>query len=123
MIVLLLAMAGALGATARFVVDSFVKSKLRGTSFPWATVGINITGSLVLGFLAGLVVFRNGSNDLQTVIGTGFCGGYTTFSTASYETVRLVQSGKRFQALISSVGTLTLSIGACAGGFAAAGVI
>ncbi|KZF01962.1 MAG: fluoride efflux transporter CrcB [Rhodococcus sp. (in: high G+C Gram-positive bacteria)] len=123
MIVVLLAVAGALGAVSRFVIDSFVKSKLKNTVFPWGTVGINISGSLLLGFLAGLVVLQDGSTDLQTVIGTGFCGGYTTFSTASVETVRLVQSGKHSLALINVVGTLVVSVGACAAGFALAGVI
>ncbi len=123
MIVVLLAVAGALGAVSRFVIDSFVKSKLKNTVFPWGTVGINVTGSLLLGFLAGLVVLHNGSTDVQTVIGTGFCGGYTTFSTASVETVRLVQSGKHSLALINVVSTLVVSVGACAAGFALAGVI
>ncbi|WP_338891197.1 fluoride efflux transporter CrcB [Rhodococcus sovatensis] len=123
MIVVLLAVAGALGAVSRFVIDSFVKSKLKNAVFPWGTVGINITGSLLLGFLAGLVVLQDGSTDLQMVIGTGFCGGYTTFSTASVETVRLVQSGRHSLALINLVGTLVVAGGACAAGFALASVV
>lgn len=123
MIVVLLAVAGALGALGRFVLDSYVRSKTKNTLFPWATVGINISGSLLLGFLAGLVLFQDGSSDLQTVIGTGFCGGYTTFSTASVETVRLVRAGRQSLALANAVSTLVLSVGACAGGFALAGVI
>ena len=123
MIVVLLAVAGALGAVSRFVIDSFVKSKLKNTVFPWGTVGINISGSLLLGFLAGLVVLQEGSTDLQTVIGTGFCGGYTTFSTASVETVRLVQSGRHSLALINLVSTLVVAVGACAAGFTLASVV
>ncbi len=122
MIVVLLAVAGALGALARFVVDSYAKSKLPNASFPFATVGINVSGSLLLGFVAGFVVLHDGSTDLQAVIGTGFCGGYTTFGTASVESVRLVRGGKPWLALISAVGTLTLSVGACAAGFAASGL-
>ncbi|MDJ0360743.1 fluoride efflux transporter CrcB [Rhodococcus sp. H29-C3] len=123
MIVLLLALAGALGAVCRFVGDSFVKSKVQGTLFPWATICINISGSMLVGFLAGLVVLAQGATDLQTVIGTGFCGGYTTFSTASFETVRLVQVGKRSLALATAVGTLVGSVGACAAGFVLAGIV
>ncbi|MCZ4079028.1 fluoride efflux transporter CrcB [Rhodococcus sp. H36-A4] len=123
MIVLLLALAGALGAVCRFVVDSFVKSKVQGTLFPWVTICINISGSMLVGFLAGLVVLAQGATDLQTVIGTGFCGGYTTFSTASFETVRLVQVGKRSLALATAVGTLVGSVGACAAGFVLAGIV
>lgn len=123
MIVALLAVAGALGAVTRFVVDSYVKSRFVNSAFPFATVGINISGSLILGVIAGLVLLQGGSSDLQAVVGTGFCGGYTTFSTASFETVRLVQSGRRSYALANAVGTLVLSVGACAGGFALAGLV
>ncbi|AYJ50175.1 fluoride efflux transporter CrcB [Rhodococcus sp. P1Y] len=122
MIAVLLVLAGALGAVSRFVLDSYVKSKTSTSRFPWATVGINVTGSLLLGVLAGFVLFRDGSTDLQAIVGTGFCGGYTTFSTASFETVRLVQSGKRFLALINALGTLVLSVAACAVGVAVAGL-
>lgn len=119
MIVLALAIAGALGAVARFALDSVVRTKLHG-AFPWATVAINISGSLLLGFVAGLVLFDGASSDLQTVVGTGFCGGYTTFSTASVETVRLMQQGRRLSALANAVATLVLSVGACAVGVAIA---
>lgn len=122
MIVVLVALAGALGAVVRFVVDSHVKSKLR-TVFPWATVAINVTGSLILGFLAGIVLFGGGSGDVQTVIGTGFFGGYTTFSTASVETVRLVHSGRTALGLFQAVGTLVISVGACATGVWASGLL
>lgn len=121
MIVALLVVAGALGAVSRFALDSFVKSRLGNTTFPWATIGINVTGSFVLGLLAGSVMFHGASSDLQAVVGTGFCGGYTTFSTASFETVRLVQSGKHYSALLNAIGTLVLSVAACAAGVALAG--
>ncbi|GAA2057195.1 fluoride efflux transporter CrcB [Williamsia deligens] len=113
MIVALVFLAGALGSVTRFVVDSEVKARL-APRFPWATVGINISGSFVLGVLAGAVLFHAASPDWQTVLGTGFCGGYTTFSTASVETVRLAQARRHAAALINLLGTLGLSVGACA---------
>lgn len=113
MIVALVLVAGALGSIARFVVDSEVKSRF-APRFPWATVGINISGSFVLGVLAGAVLFASAAPDWQTVLGTGFCGGYTTFSTASVETVRLAQSGRHGAALGNLLGTLGASVGACA---------
>lgn len=121
MIALWIAAAGGLGAVFRFVVDAEVKSSLAArTSFPWATVGINVSGSFLLGVLAGWVMFRAGSTDVQAVIGTGFCGGYTTFSTASVETVRLLQQGRRRDAAVNVTLTLLASVLACAGGLALA---
>jgi fluoride exporter len=109
--------AGASGALARFVVDAMVKQRWR-SPFPLGTVLINVTGSLLLGVLAGLVLFGGQASAWQTVIGTGFCGGYTTFSTASFETVRLVQLQRHVFALVNAVGSLLLSVAACAAGFA-----
>jgi CrcB protein len=116
-IVVLTLVAGACGALARFLLDSSIKSRWQ-SPFPWATVIINVTGSLLLGILAGLVLFHGQPTAWQTVVGTGFCGGYTTFSTASFETVRLVQQNRRSLGLLNAVGSLVLSVAACAVGFA-----
>jgi CrcB protein len=110
-------LAGASGALARFLLDALIKQRWKST-FPWATVIINVTGSLLLGVLAGLVLFHGQSSTWQTIVGTGFCGGYTTFSTASFETVRLVQQGRRMQALANAAGSLVSSVAACAAGLA-----
>jgi fluoride exporter len=115
-IVALALAAGALGAVTRFVLDATIKQRWR-SPFPLATVVINVTGSLLLGLLAGLVVFHGQPSAWQTIVGTGFCGGYTTFSTASFETVRLVQQGRRTFALLNALGSLVLSVAACATGF------
>jgi len=117
-IVVLTLLAGATGAVARFVLDSSVKRRWK-TAFPWATVTINVTGSLLLGVLAGLVLFSGQPAGWQTVLGTGFCGGYTTFSTASFETVRLVQQKRPGLALVNALGSLVLSVAGCAAGLAA----
>jgi CrcB protein len=116
-IVVLTLVAGACGALARFLLDSSIKSRWQ-SPFPWATVIINVTGSLLLGILAGLVLFHGQPPAWQTVVGTGFCGGYTTFSTASFETVRLIQQNRRSLALLNAVGSLVLSVAAGAVGFA-----
>ncbi|MCW2550707.1 MAG: crcB protein [Mycobacterium sp.] len=117
MIVVLTLVAGACGALARFLLDSSIKSRWQ-SPFPRATVIINVTGSLLLGILAGLVLFHGQPTAWQTVVGTGFCGGYTTFSTASFETVRLVQQNRRSLALLNAVGSLVLSVAAGAVGLA-----
>jgi CrcB protein len=117
MIVVLTLLAGATGAVTRFLLDSSIKRRWE-SPFPWATVIINVTGSLLLGILAGLVLFGGQPTAWQTVVGTGFCGGYTTFSTASFETVRLVQQHRPGLALFNAVGSLVLSVAACAAGLA-----
>lgn len=117
MIPALTLLAGASGALARFLVDALIKQRWR-SPFPLGTVVINVTGSLLLGVLAGLVLFHGQSSVWQTVVGTGFCGGYTTFSTASFETVRLVQQDRRMLALTNAIGSLVSSVAACAVGLA-----
>lgn len=109
--------AGGIGAALRFVVDGVVRHRTP-PSFPYATMVINITGSLVLGLLAGLVLGQLVSHHWQLIIGTGMMGGYTTFSTASVETVRLIEEGRWRAGLINGLGMLVLCTAAAAGGFA-----
>ena len=110
-IFLLLALAGGVGATARYVLDGYIRAHLK-TSFAWATTIINVSGSLVLGLLTGLTIEHFVSTDLSIVIGTGFLGGYTTFSTASYETVQLIKQGRYGAAFTSGIIMLVLSVAA-----------
>lgn len=115
MTVLLLALAGGAGAALRFVVDGLVRSRLR-TALPLGTILVNVSGSLLLGFLAGLVMRQLAPESLQMVLGTGLLGGYTTFSTASLETVRLVQAGRTGLALLNGIGTMVACVLAAAAG-------
>ncbi|MEV7660866.1 fluoride efflux transporter CrcB [Paenarthrobacter sp. NPDC089316] len=115
MTVLLLGLAGGVGATARFMLDGFIRSKLK-TALPWATILINVSGSLVLGFLAGLMMRGAAPESAYLVLGTGFLGGYTTFSTASLETIRLIQSGRTGLALLNGLGSMAASVFAAAAG-------
>jgi CrcB protein len=117
MIAVLTFLVGASGAVSRFVLDALIKKRWR-SPFPLATVLINVSGSLLLGVLAGIVVFHGQPSAWQTIVGTGFCGGYTTFSTASFETVRLVQQGRRMLGLLNAVASLVASVSACAAGLA-----
>lgn len=112
---LLVALAGGLGAVARFVLDGLIRRRTSG-AFPAGTLIINLTGSLLLGLLAGLVT-GGLSEQLQTVLGTGFLGGYTTFSSASVETVRLLQE-RRFRAAVGyGLGMVVLATALALGGF------
>ena len=110
-------LAGSAGAVARFLLDGAVKDHYAG-KLPLGTMLINVTGSLVLGLLVGFVAFDGASNLWVTVAGTGFCGGYTTFSTASFETVRLIQVRSYRVAVASGGGTLVLGVAAAALGMA-----
>ncbi len=115
MIALWVALAGGLGAGARLVVDTAVRNRWAST-FPLGTLLINIGGSLLLGIVAGLTLFHGAPDSLQLVVGTGFCGGFTTFSTASIEIVRLVQRRLVGQALGYAVGSVVLTGLAAAAG-------
>jgi len=122
LVIVLLGLAGGLGAGTRFIVDGLVRSKLR-TALPVGTIAINVTGSFLLGLVAGAVIAHAAPVELQAIAGTGFLGGYTTFSTASFETVRLIQSGRTGLALLNGIGTAAAAVGAAAAGLALASLL
>lgn len=113
MLALLVGFGAAFGAVARYVVDQAVARRRDGT-FPAGTWVINITGSFVLGLLAGLATRHGLSTDAVAIVGTGVCGGYTTFSTFSYETVRLMEEGSGLIALANLAGSLAAGLAAAA---------
>lgn len=121
MIILAVMIGGGLGAVSRFAQDSLITRRWQPT-VPWATMSINVAGSLALGVLAGVVIHHGVPPEWQTVLGTGFCGGYTTFSTASVDGIRLVQQRRTGWFALYVVGTLLLSAAACAAGLAIARV-
>nr|WP_217271143.1 fluoride efflux transporter CrcB [Frigoribacterium sp. VKM Ac-2836] len=105
MLVVAVAAAGGVGAALRFVVDGLVKDRL-GAAYPWGTTVINLSGSFALGLLTGLALQAVVAPEWKLVLGTGLLGGYTTFSTASVETVRLLATGRRGAAVASGLGML-----------------
>lgn len=105
-----LAGAGGIGAACRFVVDGLIKSRVR-IPYPVGTTLINTLGSLLLGLLVGLGTHLY-PGSVEAIIGTGFCGGFTTFSTASIETVRLVQDRRLLAAFGNGIGMLVIAIAA-----------
>lgn len=103
-----LALAGGLGAVCRLVLDGIIHKHTRGV-LPWGTIVINISGSFLLSVLAGLAAGRLLPEAVFLVVGPGFLGGYTTFSTASFETFRIFQDGRRIAAAVNGVGALVVA--------------
>jgi CrcB protein len=108
---LALGIAGALGATARFGVAEWVGPRWNG-HFPLATLLINLSGAFALGLM--MTVGSAPLAGTRLLLGTGFLGGYTTFSTLSFETHALARRGKHHHAWLNALGTLAL--GALAAG-------
>jgi CrcB protein len=106
------ALGAAFGAPLRYVIDRVIQRR-HDTVFPWGTLTANVTGCLVLGFLVSAV--SRLSPGVEIVLGAGFCGALTTYSTFSYEILRLLQDGARFYAA-TYLGASIL------GGFGAVGI-
>lgn len=93
---LLIAVAGAVGAVCRFLVDNLVSSWTRRSTgvlglLPWGTICVNVTGAFAAGVVAGAVAGAVLSDETAVVVAGGFLGAYTTLSTAMYETLRLAE--------------------------------
>ncbi|MGY0539413.1 fluoride efflux transporter CrcB [Nocardioides sp. YJ-D4] len=119
MTALLVLVGGAVGAPARYLTDLYVR-QWTGGDFPWGTMAVNAAGSLVLGLLAGAAASGVLPGWVLTLAGTGFCGALTTFSTFSYETVRLAEDGRWRSAALNvlgslAVGTVAVTLGWVAG--------
>ena len=111
MTLLLVLLGGAVGAPTRYLTDVAVQ-RLHRSSFPWGTWTVNISGSFVLGLVA-----TGASTWEETLVGTGFCGALTTFSTFGYETVRLAEEGETTTAAAYVVGSLAVGLLAAALGW------
>ena len=111
---------GALGAGVRHLVNTAFLKAL-GAGFPWATFVINITGSLLMGLLAGSLALKAGvAPEWRVFLGTGILGGYTTFSAFSLDTAVLMERGEALAAFGYVAGSVGLSIAALFAGLALA---
>jgi len=119
----LAALAGGVGAVLRFVVDGAITSRLAkkmvGDSFPWGVLVVNLSGSFAIGVLIGML---GADQPWSALLGTGLLGGYTTFSTASYDTVRLLRRGRVFAGLVHGLGQLVAAVLAASFGLWVGGV-
>ena len=104
------AVAGALGALARYEVEGFVSDRV-STSFPFGTLVVNISGSFLLGLLFTLFADRFATPAwIRTALTVGFIGAYTTFSTFEYETFSLIDSGVPIRALLNVLASIVLGL-------------
>lgn len=115
-----IALFGVVGTFARFGLQGLVQ-RAAGAGFPWGTFVVNVTGSFLVGFIAR---FGTGSAalspELRVGLLVGLCGGYTTFSTFSYETVQLLQGGAWMRGAAYAIGSVVISLAATIIGMQAA---
>ena len=132
-IALCVSIAGGFGASARLIVDGLITVRLarragpgqpdRLSSFPVGTTMINVVGSLLLGLAFGFTEGESITQRWELIIGTGFLGGFTTFSTASLETVRLLGRGRWWAATACGLGMLVCAVAMAAMGFAVGSLV
>jgi CrcB protein len=119
--------AAAIGAPARYVIDGLVAARsLRRKAatdrtegaFPWGTFVVNVSGSFILGVITGLGIYHGLGPTARTVLGTGGMGAYTTFSTFTFDTVRLAEEGDVDQALRNVGANFVVCLAAASAGLA-----
>lgn len=112
---LMVALGGFVGAPCRFLLDRAVNRRTE-SDLPWGTFLVNVSGSFLLGLLTGLSLNHHLALAVKSLMATGFCGAFTTFSTFSFETIRLLEVGQILEASVNVVGSVALGlVGAGAG--------
>ncbi len=116
------ALGGALGSMARFWLANTI-AVLTGSTFPWGTLLINIVGSFVISFF-GLFTARFGiPYEARIFVTVGLCGGFTTFSSFSIQTIELIKTGQPARALLYVAASVALCLTACTLGFLTANAL
>ena len=115
MLTLAVALAAGAGAVARYVLDQVVQHRSR-TGFPYGTLVVNVTGSLLLGVVTGLSLHHGLPDEVTVIVGVGFAGGYTTLSTWAWESLSLAERGQLLQAAGNVLGSFGLGLAAAAAG-------
>ncbi|KZM74673.1 fluoride efflux transporter CrcB [Nocardia terpenica] len=114
MTVALVFLGAMIGAPARYLADRVVQTR-HDSIFPWGTFTVNLIGCLILGGLTGAAA----SSPILAVLGTGFCGALTTYSTFSYETLRLLEQRAHFYATVYVAVSVIAGLGAALLGYTA----
>jgi len=110
------AAAAAAGAVCRYLLDAVVQAQ-HERDFPWGIFVVNVSGSLLLGLVTGLGTHHGLAGTVASVVGIGFAGGYTTWSTYIWDSLSLVTSGERSAAVLNLLGSLGACLAAAAAGF------
>ncbi|MFE2356654.1 fluoride efflux transporter CrcB [Streptomyces parvulus] len=108
---LLVAAGGMVGAPLRYLTDRAVQSR-HDSVFPWGTFTVNVVGCLALGLLTGATLAGAAGSELRLLLGTGLCGALTTYSTFSYETLRLAETGSRLPAVLNVLASVAAGLAA-----------
>lgn len=113
---LLIFVGGGLGSLTRFSLSKFIQENI-DKSFPFGTLGVNVLASIILGIFVGMVEIKSLINpNYKALIAIGFCGGFSTFSTFSNDTLQLIQNNRILEALMNILLNVTLCILATFGG-------
>ncbi len=118
----LVVLGGAIGAPLRYLTDLLVQSR-HDSVYPWGTFTVNVFGSALLGLVAGGVAVAGTPPWVLALVGTGFCGALTTFSTFGFETVRLIEDGSIAEASLNIGLSLLIGLAAASAGWALVGLI
>lgn len=116
-LIIAVAIGGMVGAPARYLVDSLVSDRFP-SEMPWGTATVNTAGALLFGLLTGLALGHHLGPVPKTLLGTGFCGAFTTFSTFTFETMQLLEDGRISRAALNVVGGAVIGLLAAAAGLA-----
>lgn len=109
--------AAAIGAPARYLIDGLVQDHTDG-AFPWGTFVVNVSGCLFLGVITGLGMYHGLAASTRSIVGTGGIGAYTTFSTFTFETVRLAEEGATNEAIRNVATSFVVGLAAASAGLA-----
>lgn len=121
MLYLYLSAGGVIGTLARYGLSKWIPT-WAGTGFPWHTFAINLAGSLILGFAMRAFETLPVTTEVRGFIAVGFCGAFTTFSTFSFETVKLMQDGHWGRASLYAAGSVAVGLLAVLAGMSLAGI-
>ncbi|MFJ2441950.1 fluoride efflux transporter CrcB [Streptomyces sp. NPDC087658] len=119
---LLVILGASVGAPLRYLTDRSVQRR-HDSVFPWGTFTVNVVGCLILGLLTGAISVGAAGSGARLLLGTGLCGALTTYSTFSYETLRLAEDGAKLYAVVNVVASVAAGLGAVFLGVTLAGVL